>query len=348
MEIRLSDTVQGVKSLVKWKHTLCSASSTPQETQSCFQKRILNCKRTLVKIWNCSLLKQRVLYLPNSPAQEFQWVFPQPVISFIPYDLVPLITPHFTLGWTLTPMSTASPPTEHISNHVGTALSAILLSQSTAIFFCFKLPAHMSWSWKNPFPHEVTHCPFFISSDVRHEEHSKPFIQAEHVSLQASMRGKERCINSKHLDVAQHVCSAEETILSHCGTKKWRIHSHWKPKPMATTQYRACILFQTELDNLYRLLRDSANKCKASHRSHSHLAAYIPCRLYLSKSPHPDRSLTHTSPHSAHSAAASSHHGRQYSDQRTESRSNSLGDTSLVQKKNTRAKTISSVFRWKE
>lgn len=113
--MRLPDTVHGVKSLVKLKHTHCSASSTAQEIQSCFQKTILNCKRTLVEIWNCSALKQRVLYPPNSSAQEFQWVFPQPVISFIPYNFVPLITPHFTLRWTLTPMSTASPPTQCIS-----------------------------------------------------------------------------------------------------------------------------------------------------------------------------------------------------------------------------------------
>lgn len=39
---------------------------------------------------------------------------------------------------------------------------------------------------------------------------------------------------------------------------------------MATTPYHASILFQTELDSLYRVsLWDSANKCKASHRKQS-------------------------------------------------------------------------------
>lgn len=50
------------------------------------------------------------------------------------------------------------------------------------------------------------------------------------------------------------------------------------------------------------------------------------------------------SPHSAHSAAASLCLGRHYSDQRTESRSNSLGGTQLAQRKDTAVKTISSVF----
>lgn len=59
-----------------------------------------------------------------------------------------------------------------------------------------------SCSWKYPFPHEVTHCPFLISRAARHEEHSNPLVQAEHVSSQAS-KSKERAerrINLTRLD----------------------------------------------------------------------------------------------------------------------------------------------------
>lgn len=69
-----------------------------------------------------------------------------------------------------------------------------------------------------------------------------------------------------------------------------------------------------------------------------------PCRNYLSRYPHPGRSPSHTSPHSARSAAASLRRGRRCSDQRSESRSNSPGGTQLAQGKGTKVKTISSVF----
>lgn len=105
--------------LVKLVHTPCFASSTPQNPQSHFQKRIRNGKRTVVKKQNVQ--EQRVLNQQNWSTEEFWRTFPQSVINFTLCDAVPLFTPRFILGWTLTPASTAAPSTQSVSNSSGTA-----------------------------------------------------------------------------------------------------------------------------------------------------------------------------------------------------------------------------------
>lgn len=121
-------------------------------------------------------------------------------------------------------MSTADPSTESISNSSGTAFGCCFAIIKYCRLFCFELPVQRSWSWKYPFPHEVTHCPFCISRDVWHEEHSNPLVQAEHVSLQASKRKnrEERCINPECLGCSKTPLLWQKEIISpHFGKRVW-------------------------------------------------------------------------------------------------------------------------------